>query len=282
MRETVGKQPVKGGLKFLYDNPLGRPLLRLLSARWVSRLAGKYLDSRLSRHKIKPFIKRHGIRMEEYLPERYQSFNAFFTRRIDPARRPFDPSPEALCAPCDGAVTVFPVTAEGTFTVKGFDYTVETLLGDRELAAAFEGGVCVVFRLTVGDYHRYHFFDDGRAGESRFIKGRLHTVRPAALARRRVFTENCRVCTVLHTEGFGDAVMVEVGAMFVGRIVNEEKETFRRGEEKGYFEFGGSTVILLLGKDRAEIDAELLANTAAGLETKVRCGERIGTGHNIL
>ncbi len=276
MRETFPEPQAKGSLKFLYYNRFGGIFLRLLTARWVSRLAGFFLDRRISKPRIKKFIKKHGIRMEDYLPEEYKSFNAFFTRRVRPELRPFDMEETALCAPCDGLVSAYPVTREGTFSVKGFDYTVSTLLGDEALAEKFLGGTCVVLRLTVTDYHRYHFFDGGSAGERKFIKGRLHTVQPTALGKRRVFTENCREVTVLHTEHFGDAAEVEVGAMFVGRIVNEEKERFSRGEEKGRFEFGGSTVVLLLEKGRAELDGEFFSNTQNGLETKVKCGERIG------
>lgn len=283
MRPVVKEEKPQRGVSFLYCTWLGGVVLKLLSARWVSRLAGKYLDSRFSKHKIKKFIKKHGIEMGDYLPESYQSFNAFFTRKICPELRPFDTEKDALCSPCDGAATAFFVTYDGNFSVKGFDYTVATLLRDEDLAKKYEGGVCFVLRLTVNDYHRYHFIDGGSAGEKKFIKGKLHTVQPTALERRRVFTENCREYTLLRTENFGDIVQIEVGAMFVGRIVNGEKEAFSRGEEKGYFEFGGSTVILLFERGKAVLDGEFFENTARGLETKVRCGERIGSaGHNIL
>ena len=277
MRKALPQPPAQGSLKFLYNSRFGRPFLRLLSARWVSRLAGKFFDSRLSKPGIKRFIKRHNIGMGDFLPEKYHSFNAFFTRRVRPELRPFDFDPEAFCSPCDARVSVYPVTEEGTFRVKGFDYTAETLLQNAELAEKYLGGLCIVLRLTVTDYHRYHFLDGGTKGESKYIKGKLYTVQPVALEKRRVFTENCREWTVLHTENFGDIVQVEVGATFVGRIVNEEKPSFKRGEEKGRFEFGGSTVILLVQKGRAEIEEEFFSNTAAGMETCVRCGERIGT-----
>lgn len=278
MRETLEQPKTPKSLKFLYYNVFGLPILRLMTARWVSKLAGAYLDSRLSRRKIKKYIKKHAIDMSDYIEEDYQSFNAFFTRRIKSERRPFARESEALVAPCDGKLTVFPIEEELRFRVKGFDYSVKTLLRNAELAKEFQGGVCLVFRLTVTDYHRYFFFDDGRASGNTFIKGRLHTVQPAALEKRRVFTENCREYTVLETEHFGKAVQVEVGAMMVGRIVNAVKSgEFRRGQEKGYFEFGGSTVILLLKSGAAELDGEFFANTQKGLETLVRCGERIGT-----
>lgn len=278
MRTTIEQPKTPKSLKFLYCNVFGLPILRLMTARWVSRLAGAYLDSRLSRRKIKKYIKKHAIDMSDYIEEDYQSFNAFFTRRIKSERRPFARESDALVAPCDGKLTAYPIDEELRFRVKGFDYSVETLLRNGDLAREFQGGVCLVFRLTVTDYHRYFFFDDGTASGNTFIKGRLHTVQPAALEKRRVFTEKCREYTVLETEHFGKAVQVEVGAMMVGRIVNAVKSgEFRRGQEKGYFEFGGSTVILLLKNGAAELDGEFFANTQKGLETLVRCGERIGT-----
>lgn len=282
MREFVPQPKTPSSLKFLYYNPLGAPILRLMTARWVSKLAGSYLDGRLSRRKIKKYIKKHGIDMSQFIEEDYKSFNAFFTRRIKPELRPFDFDQSAFVSPCDAKLSVYDITLERTFNIKGFDYTVEKLLGgNRELAEKFDGGLCLVFRLTVTDYHRYFFFDGGEAEGNTFIKGRLHTVQPAALCKRRVFTENCREYTVLHTDNFGDAVQVEVGAMMVGRIVNDVKTgRFERGDEKGRFEFGGSTVVLLLQKDVATLDREFFENTELGGETVVRCGEKIGVASN--
>lgn len=277
MRETIDKPPVPRELKFLYYNVLGAPILRLMTSRWVSKLAGRYLDGRLSRGKIKKYIKKHGIDMSQFIEEDYKSFNAFFTRRIKPELRPFDLDPNALVSPCDAKLSAYRIDENSAFDIKGFTYTTADLLKNVELAEKFVGGLCLVFRLTVTDYHRYFFFDGGTARDNTFIKGRLHTVQPAALSKRRVFTENCREYTVLDTDNFGTAVMAEVGAMMVGRIVNDVKSgRFERGDEKGRFEFGGSTVVLLLQKDVAKLDDEFFANTALDRETVVKCGERIG------
>lgn len=277
MRERVEKPQVDKSLKFLYYTRFGGLCLRLINRRWLSKLVGHHLDGKLSRRKIKKYIKKHDIDMSQYIEEDYKSFNAFFTRRIKPELRPFDMDSAALCSPCDGKVSAYKIDDELKFNVKGFDYTVETLLQNKELAEKFRGGLCIVFRLCVTDYHRYFFFDGGTAKDNTFIKGRLHTVQPVALEKRRVFTENCREYTVLDTDNFGTAIQVEVGAMMVGRIVNAVKDgRFERGQEKGMFEFGGSTVILLLEKDRAEIDEEFFTNTADDCETTVKCGEKIG------
>ncbi len=273
MRETFAEEIPSGGLRFLYRHRVGGLLLRLLSARWLSRAASAFLDSPLSKPLIRGFIRRNGIRTEEYLAEKYRSFNAFFTRRIRPELRPFAPAP-ALASPCDGRLTLFPVSAEGKITVKGFSYTADSMLGAD--ASAFYGGYCFVIRLTVCDYHRYHYPDDGRAETPRLLGGKLHTVQPVALGARRVLCENVRSVTVMHTRHFGEIAQAEIGAMFVGRIVNEEKTSFARGEEKGRFEFGGSTIVLFTRKGTVIPDGEFAENTSRGLETRVLCGERIG------
>ncbi len=278
MRPTLDKQPAAKGVKFLYYNPLGVLFLRLFTWRPLSRLVGKYLDGKLSRRRIKKYIKKHNIDMSNFIEEDYPSFNAFFTRRIKPELRPFDTEPEAFVAPCDGKLSLYEIDDDTKFEVKGFEYTVETLLKNKELANRYRGGCCFVFRLAVEDYHRYFYLDNGTKGENVFIKGRLHTVQPAALEKRRVFTENCREYSVLETEHFGSVTQVEVGAMMVGRIVNLHGEhAFGRGEEKGRFEFGGSTIIVLTEKGKVLPDAELFENTALGKETIVKCGERLGT-----
>lgn len=281
MRETLKKETLRpaASLRFLYGTRFGGVILRLLTRRWLSKAAGRFLDSRLSRFLIKGYVKKHAIDLTSYIPEKYKSFNAFFTRRIRPELRPFDLSPEAFVSPCDAKLSVYPVEEGGRYEIKGFSYTVEELLKNSELAEKYDGGLCFVLRLTVEDYHRYFYIDDGTKGENVFIAGRLHTVQPLALERRRVFAENCREYTVLHTDRFGDVVQAEVGAMMVGRIVNNQGTgAFKRGEEKGRFEFGGSTIVLLTERGRVEPDEELLENTRRGDETIVKCGERIGKG----
>lgn len=278
-RETVdSKQSAPSKmLKFLYHTKFGGLILRLITARWLSKLVGKYLDSQLSRHKIKKYVKKHHIDLSQYEKEEYTSFNAFFTRHIKRELRPFCMDKNALVSPCDGKLSLYSIGEDTRFFIKGFWYTVNSLLKDETLAAEFAGGYCFVFRLCVEDYHRYFYFDNAKKGENIFIKGKLHTVQPVALEKRRVFSENCREYTILDTENFGRAVQCEVGAMMVGRIVNNDGEKdVKRGEEKGKFEFGGSTIVVLFKKDTVIPDSEFLENTNAGKETKVKCGEKIG------
>lgn len=267
------------GLGFLYGTAAGRLLLRPLVSRPVSQLCGRFLDTGLSRPLIGPFARSAGIDTEEYELSGVRCFNDFFCRPLKPGRRPVDMDGAALVAPCDGLLTAVEIRGDTVLPVKQSRYSLERLLGDRELAEEFRGGLCLVYRLCVEHFHRYCYFDGGRKGENVFLPGLLHTVRPVALAETPVFAENCREYTVIDTEHFGRAVQMEVGAMLVGRIVNDHPwpRSVTRGEEKGHFAYGGSTVIVLLKKDAAALRPDLLALSARGEELPVRMGERIGS-----
>ena len=269
---------LSGMQSFLYGTGFGRMLLKGLLVRpWVSKLAAWYMDGRISAVHVRGFIKSNGIDMSDYPDRRYKSFNDFFTRTVKDGARPVNASLEALIAPCDARLSVYEIGPDSTFAIKGGRYTVAGLLRSEELAEKFEGGLCLIFRLAVDNYHRYCYIDSGSKEENVFLGGCLHTVHPIALQVCDIYKENSREYTVLHTDHFGDVVQVEVGAMMVGRISNNhQRASFVRGEEKGRFEFGGSTIVLLLEKDRVQLDAEFLENTAQGLETAVKMGEAIG------
>ena len=265
-------------LKFLYRHGAGRIVLRVLSSRTVSKWAGAFLDSSLSKGLIKRFLKRYGISLEECEPEEYRCFNDCFCRKVREDRRPVDRTPEALIAPCDGLLSAYRMERDQVIPVKQSRFSLKSLLADDEIYREYEDGVCLVFRLCVNHYHRYCYVDSGVKGENSFIKGKLHTVRPVALCERPVFTENCREYTIIDTENFGRVVQMEVGAMLVGRILNYHgAQKVLRGQEKGRFLYGGSTVIVLLRKGAVQLPHSLFQTTEAGLETPVKLGEKIGT-----
>ena len=261
----------------LYGCAAGRVLLKPLVSPWVSRVAGAFLSTRLSACLIRPFIRSNGIDMTEYEAVCYRSYNEFFSRRIRPERRPIDMDPTHFIAPCDSKLTALPITADAVFTLKHTPYTVESLLRSPDLAEKYKGGYALIFRLTVDDYHRYCYAADGTKEDNVCIPGVLHTVNPIANDYFPIYKENAREYSILHTDVFGDVLMMEVGALLVGKIVNHHRAScVRRGQEKGYFQFGGSTVVLLVEKDRLQIDEEILRNSGAQLETVVKMGERIG------
>ncbi len=265
-------------LRFLYHTAPGRLCLRLLTARWVSKAAGAFLSSRASKPLIASFLKKNGIDLSDYEAEEYRCFNDCFCRRIRPELRPIDRDPHVLIAPCDGLLSVYPIREGTVLPVKQSQYTISSLLRDEALAARYRDGVCLVFRLCVNHYHRYAYADTGHKGGNVFIPGRLHTVRPIALEAGPVFTENCREYTLIDSAVFGRMLQMEVGAMLVGKICNLHGERdVTRGEEKGMFLYGGSTIILCLEAGRAAIEPALLRATEEGVETPVRMGEALGS-----
>ena len=264
-------------LKKLYGSVWGRVLLKTLTAPVVSKAAGCFMDSPASKALIKPFIKKSGIDTSQYIMSGFRSYNDFFTRRIKPGKRPVDFTPGHLISPCDSKLTVHKISSRSFFCIKGSRYRVSDLLNNEFLAKRYSGGYCCIFRLEVDDYHRYCYIDSGVKSGNTYIRGELHTVNPIALGKYNIYKRNCREYTVLHTENFGDVVQTEVGAMLVGRILNLHGEgSFRRGEEKGRFEFGGSTVVLLFEKGSIVPDEDILRNSAEGIETVVKYGEKIG------
>lgn len=264
-------------IRFLYGTAAGRICLKPFVSRSFSRFMGKLLSGRISRLLISGFIRRNHIDMSEYEKRDYVSFNDFFTRKVRADARPIDCDPYHLISPCDGNLLAYDITPDSCFTVKRIKYSLESLLCSREIAARFCGGTCLVFRLTPAHYHRYIFIDNIREFGTIYIDGIFHCVRPPALMNTPVFITNCREYALMATENFGSVVHMEVGAMSVGKISNHEIACpIRRGEEKGFFEFGGSTVIVLLAKGVARLRPDIAESSAYGLESPVQLGEQIG------
>lgn len=265
-------------LKKLYGTVCGRVILKSLTAPAVSKAAGAFMDSRLSVPLIKRFIKSSGIDTSQYVMKKFRSYNEFFTRRVKRGMRPIDRMPSHFISPCDSKLTVYKIGKSSVFRIKGSRYRVSDLIQNDFLAKRYEGGYCMIFRLEVDDYHRYCYIDSGTKTENTFINGELHTVNPIALEHYNIYKRNCREYTVLHTENFGDVVQIEVGAMMVGRIVNRHGAAeVVRGEEKGKFEFGGSTIVLLVQEDMIRIDDDILRNSAENIETVVKYGEKVAS-----
>ncbi|MBR1743194.1 MAG: phosphatidylserine decarboxylase [Lachnospiraceae bacterium] len=264
-------------IRALYGSAFGRAALKVLTAPAVSKFGGEFLDSSVSRLFIKPFVKKSGISLDSYEDEVYESYNQFFTRRIKEGERAFIQTPEILTAPCDSKLSVQQITKTGTFSIKNTAYTMESLLRSKTLAEKYAGGILLIFRLTVDDYHHFAYIDGGEKTKNYRIPGVLHTVNPIAGEIYPIYKENSREFSVLKSRNFGRVLMMEVGALMVGRIVNHhEAHEVKRGMEKGFFEFGGSTVILAFEKGRVEMDEDIVRNTEEGFETVVKQGERIG------
>ena len=264
-------------LSFLYTNIFGRMLLKPLIQPQVSKLAGRYLSSAHSKWLISKFIERNEINMDIYEECDYSSFNDFFTRKIKPDCRPVPEDLDVLISPCDCLATVYPIQENTTFSIKNTEYTLRSLLRSPRLAKRFHGGYAYVLRLTVEDYHRYLYSVSGKQSKNYHIDGTFHTVNPIANDYLPIYKENTREYTVIRSKEFGDVLQMEVGALLVGKISNHKQSTVvTRGEEKGFFEYGGSTIVVLTQKGRVTPRSDLLTNSKNGYETKVLQAQPLG------
>ena len=275
-QEVIVDQSQNNLLKLLYSHVLGRCLLKVLTLPFITYLGGIYMNSFLSKHKIQPFIQKNQIDMSQYIVQDYHSYNDFFKRQIKREYRQFSKDSHTLIAPADSKLTYYPIFQDTHLKIKDSLYSLEDLLQNQELAQSYQGGVCLIFRLTVDDYHRYCFIDNGTKEDDHYIPGIFHTVNPIANDYYPIYKQNARSYSLLHTENFDDVIYMEVGAMMVGKIVNHLKTSFQKGEEKGYFEFGGSTIVVLLKANIVDIDEDIMKNSMTHDETRVLMGEKIG------
>lgn len=270
-------------LKWVYTSPVGKSLTELfIKKKLFSNLYGRYCDSKYSAKKIDAFIKDFDIDMSlcEDPSVKFSSFNEFFIRKLSKESRPVSTDKNILVSPGDGRLSAYEnIDLDNIVQVKGFTYSLRELLKDDKVAKEYEGGTCLILRLCPTDYHRFHFVDDGVCGETKKISGRYYSVNPIALERiPKLFCENKREWSIFKSENFGEIIHVEVGATCVGTIIQTYTpgQKIKKGDEKGYFKFGGSTTILFLKKDKVKIDKDIVYQTSLGIETKVIMGENIG------
>ena len=272
--------------KFLdrsYNTMSGRMLTHvLLSRRFVSQLYGWYHKHPLSRTKIKRFVERMNVNMDESLRQvdEFKSFNDFFTRHIDLSKRPIAVDQSVCIAPADGRVLAYPsVNPDDAFPIKGCRFNLRQFLRDDELTQQFAGGSLVLSRLYLSDYHHFHFPAAGVPSQAHSIPGRYYTVSSySRFQHPPIYSQNYRMLTRFESDHFGTMILVEVGAFTVGSIRQRYRPdvAITKGQHKGYFEVGGSTVAVLFLKGAIQLDEDLCAHTREGLETYVRLGESIG------
>ena len=266
-----------GILKFLYNTVPGRAVLKVITSPTISKIGGAYMDSKLSTIHIKGFIKNNHIDMSQYEKAKYESFNEFFTRKILPEKRPVCKDEDALISPCDGRLSAYHIDSNSQFYIKKSRYSIQDLLQGSKAAVDYNGGICLILRLCVDDYHRYGNIDDGVILENKYIRGKLHTVRPIAVNRYPVFVQNSREYTIIKTKNFGRVAQIEVGALMIDKIKNHSKSgSVIKGTEKGMFLYGGSTIVLLFEKDTVSIPEKYFEETENDREVIVKYGSKIG------
>jgi phosphatidylserine decarboxylase len=270
-------------LHWLYNTRFGRITVDLIfKQKPLSQLYGWFQKLKLSRRKIKPFVQKMGLNLDELTRpiEDFTSFNDFFTREIDLSKRPIDQNPLVCIAPVDGKILAYEgVEPDMTFRIKRSTFNLRRFLQDEALVNKFAGGSMIVSRLCLSDYHHFHFPDSGIASEAVPIRGKYYASGPYGLkALIPYYTKNYRVLTLFDSDHFGQIVMVEIGAFTVGSIQQKYPpgRHLAKGDRKGFFELGGSTIVLLFEKGRIKLDKDLLTNTKNDVETYVLLGDSIG------
>ncbi len=273
-------------VEFLYGTKLGKIILEFILFARVPKLLGFLLRTPLSRFYINKFVKKNGIDLSNFQGRKFSSFNDFFTRKIDSDKLNVDHELAHLISPSDSYLSVYKISEDSKFHIKGFDYTLEDFFDSNDFSKKFNGGDCLVFRLCASDYHRYCYIDNGKhegeEGKNHFIKGKLYSVQPKACENFRVYTKNRRSWAILSTENFGKVAQIEVGAFSVGGIVNHlgksgGEESFNKGDEKGFFDLHGSTIVLLFEKNKIRLNDDVIKATENGQEYRVKYGSFIGT-----
>jgi len=283
-REVETERIYGGGfLRWTYGNPLGRLGLEALVKRAAfSKWYGARMSTPASRARVLPFIREFGLDPAEFAdpPESFATFNEFFYRKLRPEARPIFAEAGAAVFPADGRHLGFAnlAEAEGIF-VKGRKFSLEKLCRDAKLAERHARGAVVLSRLCPVDYHRFHFPVSGTPGSPLIFEGPLYSVSPLALRRRiEYLTENKRALTRIQSPEFGQVLMLEVGATCVGSIeyTYTPGRPAKKGEEKGYFKFGGSETITIFEPGRITLADDLLKNSRAGRELYARMGDLMG------
>ena len=270
------------GLAFLYGTAFGKAITgTVLKRHFVSKMYGSWIKNSKSISQIPKFIEHYGININEIKRDikSFKSFNDFFIRELKDGSRPIDNNSSHLISPADSRLLVLDLSKHESLPVKGYWYKLEELIKDKKFIEDYANGLCFIYRLSPSDYHRYCYIDNGNQEPVKHLRGVLHSVNPIALsATKSLLAKNYRELTILHTENFGDVLQLEVGAMLVGKIIQHHMKghTFKRGEEKGYFEYGGSTIIQFFKKGTVKIDNDIDEYSSRKIETLVKMGEKVG------
>ena len=271
-------------IKWCYESPVGKTFTELFFKRKIfSKIYGFFCDSKISKYKIPRFIKEFNIKTEDCSKQinEFSCFNDFFARELTQIARPLDANNNVLISPCDGRLSAYDnIDLNNIIQIKNITYKLSDLINNDPISDNYKSGTCLVFRLAPIDYHRFHFVDSGISSKSTCINGNYFSVNPIALNNvPKLFCENKREYSLFKSDNFGDILTIEVGATCVGSIIQTYTPNVKvkKGSNKGYFKFGGSTIILFFEKGTIFVDKDILKQSKLGFETKVLFGEQIAT-----
>jgi phosphatidylserine decarboxylase len=252
---------------------------------WMGRVAaawGAFLDTPASAVGIESFASLPEYAVDDYFvgPSGWQTFNQFFAREIRPGKRPIaDPRDDAvIVSPADAIfMGAWPIDERSTITVKDVEWRIADLLDDSPYADAFGNGIYTHGFLRITDYHRFHVPVGGVVREVRNVHGRVYldVVRNqdgslgAANGDSYQFDQE-RGLVIIESPTVGLVAVVPVGMTLISSVVltPEVGARLRKGDLLGYFQFGGSDIVLLFQDRGVVLEAEV--------GTKYLQGQRIG------
>ncbi len=282
---SLEEEKVYGGnwLRFIYDNPLGKICLWAMVKRaFFSKWYGWRMNQNGSISKIIPFIQEYALDTKEFADNvsSFRNFNEFFFRKLTHSSRPIEKGSETVVYPADGRHLGFQnVDETNQVFVKGQKFNLEKLFGSKNLAEQYVGGSLIVSRLCPVDYHRFHLPTDGFVKSVELINGDLYSVNPIALRQTlSIFWRNKRYLTLIENENLGKVAVFLVGATCVGSVhlTAQKNQIYAKGDELGYFSFGGSSVITVFQPGVIKLEDELLKVSSRGYEYYAKMGEAMG------
>ncbi|WP_239682431.1 phosphatidylserine decarboxylase [Candidatus Phytoplasma phoenicium] len=279
MKKKIIKKK-KNKIHFFYSNLeksfWKRLILRILSSHSFTFIFSLYFKTFISKIHIQKIVKQEKMNLRLFEKQKFTSYNDFFTRKYK--KIGFCKEAEIFISPGEGFISIYPILPYSIYLIKNTKYHLSDFLKNNNLALNYNQGYIIVLRLAPTHYHRYIFVDNGIISHpSVKIKGKFHTVQPIAFNYYNVFHENSREYIILDTQNFGQIIQAEVGALLVGKINNHSIKNFHKGEEKGFFSIGGSTIILLVKPNKVKFEPYILKKTQENIETKVNIGNKIGT-----
>ena len=284
--ETIEEEAIYGEpyLRWAYGTPLGRLTVQLIVKRlFFSHWYGWRMNQTGSRTRITPFLKQFGLDASEFEKkvDAFEHFNDFFSRKLRSASRPVNSNEASVVFPADGRHLGFQNLAsiEGVF-VKGQEFKLAELFHDDALATRYKEGTAILSRLCPTDYHRFHFSTDGVPTEAKIVRGALYSVSPLALRQNLSYLwHNKRMITRLQSDTLGEVTIVEFGATNVGSITQTfaPNKPVKRGEEKGFFSFGGSATMTFFEPGRITLMSDLSENSRSHRELYARMGDTMAT-----
>ena len=282
---SLEEEKVYGGnwLRFIYDNPLGKICLWAMVKRaFFSKWYGWRMNQNGSISKIIPFIQEYALDTKEFADNvsSFRNFNEFFFRKLTHSSRPIEKGSETVVYPADGRHLGFQnVDETNQVFVKGQKFNLEKLFGSKNLAEQYVGGSLILSRLCPVDYHRFHLPTDGLVKSVELINGYLYSVNPIALRQTlSIFWRNKRYLTLIENENLGKVAVFLVGATCVGSVhlTAQKNQIYAKGDELGYFSFGGSSVITVFQPGVIKLEDELLKVSSRGYEYYAKMGEAMG------